>query len=555
MGLQGPKGDKGDKGDTGETGAQGPQGVPGISYIILGQVDDVSDLPSPSIVQRNSAYLVGTEEPYNLYVVIGTNALEWFDCGELTEGPTGPQGPQGPQGIQGVQGPKGDTGATGPQGPKGDTGPQGEQGIQGIQGPQGPTGATGPQGPTGEAFSIYRTYASIAAMEADAANVPEGKFVLIASSESDPDNAKLYVKGASSFTFLTDMSGAQGIQGPQGIQGVQGETGPQGPQGIQGIQGPTGPAGDPVTITVNGTTYSQSSGNITLPNYPNGGVWGNITGDLEDQSDLQNALNDKVNGNVIIDEVIGEIRETTGTISNDGDGISLDISYGDGTDTHDTYTTINTSTDTVNLEAGQYIEDPENPGEIASYSSMIEMSPSSIALTSEEVTINGEQVAVQSDIPVIPTNYVTTDSVQTISGAKTFTGHIQFGTLGTPGYLYFQNTGRSLGGTNATVLETTNGVLIGIAGWTGENGGLILGGNTDNNIRAGRDNDQNLGRSNYRWKNLYLAGNISDGTNSVTVANIASKNYVSTAISSQTTETWTFTLGDSTVITKDVVLG
>ena len=91
---------------------------------------------------------------------------------------------------------------------------------------------TGPQGPTGEGFAIYKTYASITDMEADAANVEEGKFVMITSTEDDPDNAKLYVKAESGFNYVTDLSGAQGIQGPQGEPGVQG---PQGEPGKDGV--------------------------------------------------------------------------------------------------------------------------------------------------------------------------------------------------------------------------------------------------------------------------------------------------------------------------------
>lgn len=83
---------------------------------------------------------------------------------------------------------------------------------------------TGPQGETGKAFSIYKTYPTIEAMNADAANVPEGSFVLIASTEDDPDNAKLYVKATDAFTYLTDMSGAQGIQGEPGKDGAPGVT-------------------------------------------------------------------------------------------------------------------------------------------------------------------------------------------------------------------------------------------------------------------------------------------------------------------------------------------
>lgn len=83
---------------------------------------------------------------------------------------------------------------------------------------------TGPQGETGKAFSIYKTYPTIEAMNADAANVPEGNFVLIASTEDDPDNAKLYVKASDAFSYLTDMSGAQGIQGEPGKNGAPGVT-------------------------------------------------------------------------------------------------------------------------------------------------------------------------------------------------------------------------------------------------------------------------------------------------------------------------------------------
>lgn len=83
---------------------------------------------------------------------------------------------------------------------------------------------TGPQGETGKAFSIYKTYPTIEAMNADAANVPEGSFVLIASTEDDPDNAKLYVKATDAFSYLTDMSGAQGIQGEPGKDGTPGVT-------------------------------------------------------------------------------------------------------------------------------------------------------------------------------------------------------------------------------------------------------------------------------------------------------------------------------------------
>ena len=106
---------------------------------------------------------------------------------------------------------------------------QGEQGIQGIQ---------GPQGIQGEPFEFYKVYASVAVMEADAANVPEGKFVLINTNDvEDPDNSKMFVRNSeepTGFRYLNDLSGAAGIQGPQGIQGIQGDQGDTG-NGIASI--------------------------------------------------------------------------------------------------------------------------------------------------------------------------------------------------------------------------------------------------------------------------------------------------------------------------------
>ena len=188
--------------------------------------------------------------------------------GEL--GPTGAQGlqgvqgktgPVGPTGATGSVGPTGKTGSTGPIGPTGltggigPTGPQGKLGPTGSTGPTGKTGAVGPTGAVGEPFAIYKTYATIAAMTTDYANVPIGKFVMITSNIKDVDNAKLYVRAnvPDYFNFITDLSGAQGIQGPVGPTGKtgpvgptgpQGKTGPQGEQGPRGNQGPAGPKGN-----------------------------------------------------------------------------------------------------------------------------------------------------------------------------------------------------------------------------------------------------------------------------------------------------------------------
>ncbi len=160
------------------------------------------------------------------------------DTGET--GATGPQGPQGETGSTGPQGPKGETGATGPKGDKGDTGEQGPQGEQGEQGPQGEQGIQGIQGPKGDTGETGATG-------------PQGP------------------KGDTGDTGPQGPKGDTGDTGPQGPKGDTGDTGPQGPQGETGPQGPAGQDGkDGLTtsITVNGTTYTQTDGNITLPNYP-----------------------------------------------------------------------------------------------------------------------------------------------------------------------------------------------------------------------------------------------------------------------------------------------
>lgn len=81
-GLQGPQGPQGPAGQDGAAGPQGPKGDTGTSYIIKGTVATESGLPNPALVDRQSAYLVGSDEPYDLYVIIGNEgSLQWFNAG------------------------------------------------------------------------------------------------------------------------------------------------------------------------------------------------------------------------------------------------------------------------------------------------------------------------------------------------------------------------------------------------------------------------------------------------------------------------------------------
>lgn len=190
---------------------------------------------------------------------LSSNEIEMIKLNGLINIPLikGDKGDTGEQGIQGEKGEKGD---------KGDQGEQGVQGIQGEKGEQGEQGIQGIQGVPGKDFSIYKTYPSIAEMEADKDNVEEGNFVMIASNVEDVDNSKLYVKGSTDFVYLTDLSGATGMKGEQGPQGIQGE---------QGIPGPKGDQGDvsleqlnalkPHKYTLSITETTSSGAEITLP--------------------------------------------------------------------------------------------------------------------------------------------------------------------------------------------------------------------------------------------------------------------------------------------------
>ena len=126
---------------------------------IIGQVESAYQIPSVSNYKENNpnwnygdAYTVGTESPYDLYILTRANNNNpqdfWFDIGEFPL--RGPEGPQGPQGPQGEKGEKGDPGI------QGERGLQGTPGLRGPVGPQGPQGPVGPQGPQGLPGQVYK---------------------------------------------------------------------------------------------------------------------------------------------------------------------------------------------------------------------------------------------------------------------------------------------------------------------------------------------------------------------------------------------------------------
>ena len=310
QGPQGETGPQGPQGETGATGAQGPAGNDGITPHIdstsgnwfIGSTD-------------TGVHAQGPQGPQGIQGIQGETGAQGPQGETGATGATGPQGPQGETGATGAtgpQGPQGETGATGAQGPAGadgvtphidstsgnwfigstDTGvhAQGPQGIQGIQGIQGETGATGPEGPQGPTGATGATGATgpqgpqgpAGADGTDGTDGTDGVGITSITKTGTSGLVDTYTitysdSTTSTFTVTNGADGATGATGPQGPQGETGATGPEGPQGPTGAtgatgpQGPQGPAGaDGLTtsISVNGTTYTQVSGLITLPNYP-----------------------------------------------------------------------------------------------------------------------------------------------------------------------------------------------------------------------------------------------------------------------------------------------
>lgn len=333
-----------------------------VGLEVKGIVPTVEDLPDSELVEYGDMYAVGTEYPYVLYVYTPNDGQpQWNELGQFPmpgpQGQQGPIGPQGPQGEVGPRGPKGDQGIQGPVGPQGQQGPRGERGPRGPKGDTGPQGPEGPAGPSGagEWGDIEGTLSNqtdlqdaldakqdaILNYDSSTANSVTFKDNIILKNEANQTTTigrafglaiatdQVTILNASNDAIIpnlnirplrddaisigNDISRIKDIK----MSGVIGD----------GTHTFTLPSNTGTLLTNNDlkTINNQSlvgSGNIDITS----AEWGNITGTLADQTDLQSALDNKVTLDTV-QSITGNKTITGLTIFNNmaylNDGLAL----------------------------------------------------------------------------------------------------------------------------------------------------------------------------------------------------------------------------------------
>ena len=424
-------------------------------------------------------------------------------------GAKGPIGPKGDPGEQGPEGPQGPAGPVGPKGDKGDPGEQGPQGIQGIQGPKGDQGDTGPAGERG----------------------PQGEQGIQGPEGPQGPVGPVGPKGDKGDPGEQGPQGIQGDIGPQGPQGEKGNPGEQGPKGDVGPQGPKGDPGDPASIKVNGNTYPRDdSGLITLPNYPT------TTSELTNNSGF---VTDASLANYLEKDTFKAINW------NSTDSENSNITYRLTLDAYPSYN------NEYKLELAKY--------DGSSMKHYLDISDDGIILkenaTANTTSILSKGFLTLSDVfqtTTFFTNHISIDNttdinykdIATVSQIPTTTGEL----TNNSGFI----TSAALTGYATEDWVNQKGYLTSVA-WGDITGKPTLatvatsGSYNDLSDKptiptatSQLDNDSNF------ITNAALTGYAT--TSEVSTA-------VSTAISSQTKETWTFTLSDGTTVTKSIVLG
>ena len=219
------------------------------------------------IRQENETQRIANEEDREDYI----NDLKQRVLDGEFNGQDGEPGPQGPQGETGPQGPKGDKGDTGETGQQGEQGIQGPQGIQGIQGEQGPAGQDGTDGEDGISPTVTMT--------------KQGKVTTLTITDKDGEHTT-EIRDGNDGSGTGDMLKATYDTNDNGVV-----------DNAEKVNNHTVETDVPANAVFTDTTYTAGTGiditNNVISSTQSSAEWGNITGTLSDQTDLNSALSGK----------------------------------------------------------------------------------------------------------------------------------------------------------------------------------------------------------------------------------------------------------------------
>ncbi len=266
-GVQGPKGETGAQGPQGEKGATGAAGTPGSVWYqgtaITGTSTSDTIFSGSGIANArvNDKYLnTSTGYVYNCTTAGAASVAKWRYVGSI-------------KGATGSQGPKGDTGATGPQGATGATpvisatatvdanvgtpsvtvtksgttaSPSFAFAFKNLKGA---TGSKGDPGSAGTRGSIWYRGTAITGTS----TTPT---IFSGSGVSSALVNDMYLNTSTGYVYTCTLAGSPTVAKWVYSGSIKGPTGAKGADGLT------------TSVTVNGTKYTQSNGNVTLPNYP-----------------------------------------------------------------------------------------------------------------------------------------------------------------------------------------------------------------------------------------------------------------------------------------------
>ena len=204
----------------------------------------------------------------------------------------------------------------------------------------------GLKGDKGDPFAVKKTFSSVEEMNAgfETDGVLEGEFVVIDTGNvEDADNAKLYVKGKTAYSYITDLSGAQGIKGDAGeiesfdVTAKTGETGT--PAAAVITQGGT-PSKRQYTLSLTLPRGEKGEAGLTaadvfLHAYPVGSIF--ITADDRNPADIFGGQWERVEGRFILGAGGGYTSGASGGAAAFGIGNHSHIATSEGAHVH-TYT-------------------------------------------------------------------------------------------------------------------------------------------------------------------------------------------------------------------------